>query len=249
MAATYDPSANTVSSYDYDFFGAEFDAPLSSSYDLKDNPHRYAGEYRDPLWGGYYLQARWYDPDLGIFLSRDPAAGFHPYSYGDGSPVMNVDPTGMSAQTSGHVAGETSAGSILFNVFVAPLISMFTKEYWSDVIHNEDQAATFLAVGIVAEAAFFGLDTYAISAGWRGLGASSRWFGQTAADIGLSAGQSVASATMLENSTPTHSSRTSRACRQACSMPAASPASDGGPMRCAAWTLRSEPREGVPRAS
>ncbi len=128
VAATYDPSSNTVSSYDYDAFGAESDAPLSSSYDLKDNPHRYAGAYRDPLWGGYYLKARWYDPDLGTFLSRDPAAGFHPYSYGDGSPVMNVDPTGMSAQTAGHKFGDGLGGTV-FNVLVAPLISMFTKEY------------------------------------------------------------------------------------------------------------------------
>ncbi len=195
VAATYDPSSNTLQSYDYDSFGAEADAPLSSSYDLKDNPHRYAGEYRDPLWGGYYLKARWYDPDLAIFLSRDPAAGFHPYSYSDGSPVMNVDPSGTSAQTSGHVTGETSVGSILFNVFVAPLVSMFTKEYWSDVIHNEDQAATFLAAGIVAEVAFFGLDTYAFSTAWRGLRTATRWSAQNVGDVGLNVGQAAVSAT------------------------------------------------------
>ncbi len=150
VAATYDPSANTVSSYEYDSFGAEEGAPLSSSYDLKDNPHRYAGAYRDPLWGGYYLKARWYDPELAIFLSRDPAAGFHPYSYSDGSPVMNVDPTGMSAQTSGHI-GEQSAGDILFNFFLGAVVGMFSKEYWSDVFHNRDQAAVFLGLGIAAE--------------------------------------------------------------------------------------------------
>ncbi len=195
VAATYDPSANTVSSYEYDAFGAESDAPLSSSYDLKDNPHRYAGEYRDPLWGGYYLQARWYDPDLGIFLSRDPAAGFHPYSYSDGSPVMNVDPTGMSAQTSGHVTGETAWGSILFNVFVAPLVSMFTKEYWSDVAHNRDQAATFLAAGIVAEIAFGALDYAVVSAAWRRVSAGSHWLVQNEVDVALNVGQAAVSAT------------------------------------------------------
>ncbi|MCP4630031.1 MAG: hypothetical protein GY850_41960 [bacterium] len=31
---------------------------------------RYAGEYRDPLWGGYYLRARWYHPDLTTFIAR-----------------------------------------------------------------------------------------------------------------------------------------------------------------------------------
>ncbi len=194
VAATYDPSSNTVTSYDYDSFGAEEGAPLSSSYDLKDNPHRYAGAYRDPLWGGYYLKARWYDPDLGTFLSRDPAAGFHPYSYGDGNPVMNIDPTGMSTQRAGHATGE-KGWSILFNVFVAPLVSIFTKEYWSDVAHNRDQAATFLAAGIVAEIAFGALDYAVVSAAWRGLGASSRWLGQGGVDAGLNFGQAAVSAT------------------------------------------------------
>ncbi len=195
VAATYDPSSNTVKSYDYDSFGAEEGAALSSGYELKDNPHRYAGEYRDPLWGGYYLQARWYDPDLGTFLSRDPAAGFHPYSYSDGNPVMNVDPTGMSAQTSGHVTGETSVGSIVFNVFVAPLISIFTKEYWSDVAHNRDQAARFLELGIVAEVAFFALNSYALSAVWRGLSTATRFTAQSTVDVGLNVGQAAVSAT------------------------------------------------------
>ncbi len=124
VAATYDPSSNTVSSYDYDSFGAEEGAPLSSAYDLKDNPHRYAGEYRDPLWGGYYLQARWYDPDLATFLSRDPVAGFHPYSYGDGSPVMNTDPTGMSSK---HDVG-TEILRFFSNAFYEPIAQMFTAQ-------------------------------------------------------------------------------------------------------------------------
>ncbi len=195
VAATYDPSSNTVTSYDYGSFGAEEGAALSSSYDLKDNPHRYAGAYRDPLWGGYYLKARWYDPDLATFLSRDPVAGFHPYSYGDGSPAMNVDPTGTSAQTSGHVAGETNFGGVLFNVFVAPLISIFTKEYWSDVAHNRGQAATFLGLGIAAEVAFFGLDSLAVSAAWRGLRNATRWTALDAVDVGLNVSQAAVSAT------------------------------------------------------
>jgi len=74
MACTYDAASQTLQSYTYDAFGAPpaKDKP-SGTYDLRDNPFRYSGEYRDPIWGGYYLRARWYDPDLPIFLSRDPA--------------------------------------------------------------------------------------------------------------------------------------------------------------------------------
>ncbi len=108
---------------------------------------------------------------------------------------MNVDPTGMSAQTSGHVTGETSVGSIVFNVFVAPLISIFTKEYWSDVAHNRDQAARFLELGIVAEVAFFALNSYALSAVWRGLSTATRFTAQSTVDVGLNVGQAAVSAT------------------------------------------------------
>ncbi len=194
VAATYDPSSNTVSSYDYDSFGAEADAPLSSSYELKDNPHRYAGEYRDPLWGGYYLKARWYDPDLATFLSRDHVAGFHPYSYADGSPVMKVDPTGMAARDR-HYFGDENVGGVLFNYLVEPLIGIFTPEYWEAVAHNQDQAAVFLAVGIVAEVALYGVETFAWSAAWRGVRHYTRWTAQTALDVGLNVGQAAVAAT------------------------------------------------------
>ncbi|MFM7322915.1 MAG: RHS repeat-associated core domain-containing protein, partial [Armatimonadota bacterium] len=39
---------------------------------------------------------RMYDPDLGTFLSRDPALeGANPYAYADGDPVNAVDPDGL----------------------------------------------------------------------------------------------------------------------------------------------------------
>ncbi|NLW47934.1 MAG: DUF4329 domain-containing protein [Firmicutes bacterium] len=47
--------------------------------------------------GLYYFNARRYDPDLGRFISEDPARdpnNPNPYSYCGNNPVMRVDPTG-----------------------------------------------------------------------------------------------------------------------------------------------------------
>jgi hypothetical protein len=56
MAAEYDADGKALHSYHYDAYGAQADEPLQSTYDLHDNPMQYAAEYRDPIWGGYYLR-------------------------------------------------------------------------------------------------------------------------------------------------------------------------------------------------
>jgi len=42
--------------------------------------------------------ARYYDPELGVFLTRDTELGQKPYAYCDGDPVNRVDPTGHMSQ-------------------------------------------------------------------------------------------------------------------------------------------------------
>lgn len=59
------------------------------------------GKVRDPSTGLNALDARYYDADLGRFLSTDPALDLtsaqtaNAYSYGANNPVMYVDPTGL----------------------------------------------------------------------------------------------------------------------------------------------------------
>ncbi|AGB41141.1 RHS repeat-associated core domain protein [Halobacteroides halobius DSM 5150] len=66
-----------------------------------ENPHRYAGYYYDESTGLYYLNARYYDAEIGRFITRDTFQGFednpqslNKYAYCQGNPVMNVDPSG-----------------------------------------------------------------------------------------------------------------------------------------------------------
>ena len=120
VVAAYDPSAGAVSPYDYDAYGnpgSEEPSAGQASYDLSENPFRFAGEYRDPLWGGYYLRSRWYEPRFQIFVSRDPAHNLNRYGYTDGNPVARIDPSGRSWKGFMAALGSHKPGfMILFGV-------------------------------------------------------------------------------------------------------------------------------------
>jgi RHS repeat-associated protein len=61
-------------------------------------PWRLAGQYCDDETGLHYVVARYYDPQLGRFLTVDPVAdegmSSNPYLYCDGDPINRADPTG-----------------------------------------------------------------------------------------------------------------------------------------------------------
>jgi len=64
---------------------------------------RCSGEQYDSDLGLYYVRARYYNPAMGRFLSRDPNVGYidepatlHKYLYAGGDPVNRVDPGGRA---------------------------------------------------------------------------------------------------------------------------------------------------------
>lgn len=63
----------------------------------------FTGEWRDPDTGLIFLRARWYDPEVGRFISPDPLwgalerpASLNRYAYVENNPVNGVDPTGLA---------------------------------------------------------------------------------------------------------------------------------------------------------
>jgi RHS repeat-associated protein len=59
----------------------------------------FTGRERDSVTGLMYYRARWYDSQLGRFLTEDPkGAGLNLYSYADNEPILNVDPFGLQSQ-------------------------------------------------------------------------------------------------------------------------------------------------------
>lgn len=57
----------------------------------------WAGEQADPGTNLVYLRARWYDPETGQFLTRDPIEAItqDPYGYAGNNPINATDPTGL----------------------------------------------------------------------------------------------------------------------------------------------------------
>ena len=97
--------------YNYDAWGNQqvLDATGNAITDTTNigilNPFRYRSYYFDNETGLYYLQTRYYDPEVGRFLNidsldyADPETinGLNLFAYCDNNPVMNTDPNGTWA--------------------------------------------------------------------------------------------------------------------------------------------------------
>jgi RHS repeat-associated protein len=86
--ALTDEAGNVVQRYSYDAFG---NPTISGSLA---NPFLYTGQMWEPEAGLYYDRARWYEPQSGRFISRDPVAAINPYPYAKGDPTNARDPSG-----------------------------------------------------------------------------------------------------------------------------------------------------------
>jgi len=106
--------------YEYDAFGNSF--TLSGT---TPNNYLYRGEQYDPDLGLYYLRARYYNPQTGRFMSRDPEDGkprnpatLHKYLYANGDPINRIDPRGRDSLI-GYLTGLEISKPFLFVLWVA----------------------------------------------------------------------------------------------------------------------------------
>lgn len=108
IIAILDSDGNLVVKYVYDAWGnhAVIDGNGQDIVNMQHignlNPFRYRSYYYDTETGLYYLQTRYYDPELGRFISQDSIEyadyesvnGLNLYAYCGNNPVMYVDPDG-----------------------------------------------------------------------------------------------------------------------------------------------------------
>lgn len=92
--AEADANGNITATFDYGPYGGR---ALGSS----SKGPGYTGHVNDPETGFIYMQARYYEPGTGRFVSVDPVGSspsnlfnFNRYDYANNNPVVNTDPDG-----------------------------------------------------------------------------------------------------------------------------------------------------------
>ncbi|MEF7657824.1 DNRLRE domain-containing protein [Bacillus thuringiensis] len=102
VIAMTNQNKEVVATYEYDSWGNVLKSDAKGI--AADNPFGYAGYMYDKEIGMYYLIARYYNPDHGVFLSVDPDPGDsddpvtqNGYTYADNNPAMMTDPDGHAA--------------------------------------------------------------------------------------------------------------------------------------------------------
>ena len=216
IIAILDSNGEVVVRYYYDAWGNNAVIDNDGS-DVEDgigalNPFRYRGYYYDTETGLYYLQTRYYDPDLGRFISQDSLEyadpetinGLNLYVYCKNNPVMNVDPNGTLSWkkfwgwlVTGVVAAFAVAALVVGSVFTGGLLSA--------VLVGAGAGALFAMGGsIIKQGGFINADPWQVAkAGGIGAiigaisGAASYGMGVIGASFGEFLGTSFGNATHL----------------------------------------------------
>jgi RHS repeat-associated protein len=109
-----DALGNLTQEYLYDPFGS-----VRNARNDPFNRYRFVGLAHDDATGLIYMNARWYDPQAGRFLSRDPVAGamtdtqsLNLYPYVGNNPLNRRDITGLEEEEEENPQKEAMHGEI-----------------------------------------------------------------------------------------------------------------------------------------
>ena len=155
--------------------------------------------FKGLLWEGtsaglYYMRARWYDPELGRFLSEDPigiAGGINQYAFAAGDPVNGSDPSGekfkwksllgpvvaLAAITIGGATGPIGAAAAFSGGFhalaaaafgsaaAAGVESVFSREPFGRIFLRNFSAAGWILAAEATGAAIPGIGGHLVAVG------------------------------------------------------------------------------------
>jgi RHS repeat-associated protein len=145
VANLIDKDGNIVDAYSYDPFGKTTGVTKNS------NGSRYVGlldVFSDDDSGLLYMWNRWYDPDLGRFLNRDPlglAGGdLNLYRYAANNPLTKVDPFGLYTFIDVHTGGvghinigTSTGGSSNYGLYPREELGLFTWSVQAQVVRQK----------------------------------------------------------------------------------------------------------------
>ena len=157
-----DKTGATVVEYRYDSWGKLLSTSGSLASTLgKNNPFRYRGYVYDEETGFYYLQSRYYNPEVGRFISSDVllstgqgVLGHNAYAYCGNNPIVREDTNGYDWWhwlIAGAVVAATAVACVVTCGGAAAAITAVT------LVSNGFAAATTSAT--VAAGIFIGTST------------------------------------------------------------------------------------------
>lgn len=104
IVAIADDLGNVISEYAYDPWGSVVSVTGTNTEIGNLNPFRYRSYYYDAEIGMYYLQSRYYDPEICRFINCDDVnyiglteseISYNPFAYCENNPINNSDKTGF----------------------------------------------------------------------------------------------------------------------------------------------------------
>jgi RHS repeat-associated protein len=105
VIALIDETGTVVESYEYDAYGRVLDVKDGTGSSIANQKsaigNRYTFQGREIDWetGLIYFRARWYNPETGRWLSKDPigiSGGLNQYAFCGNNPVNFCDPSGLA---------------------------------------------------------------------------------------------------------------------------------------------------------
>ena len=164
VVSFYNNNGVLVASYEYDAWGNIISVKDGSGTDISSNenhianlnPIRYRGYYYDTETGLYYLQSRYYNPQVGRFLNSDNITdsnagvlGFNTFIYCGNNPVNACDPTG-------HFVISAFVSSVLIGAAVGGIVSAVAEAgkqlLQKGKIYDGKAIATSAAIGFICGA-------------------------------------------------------------------------------------------------
>ena len=107
---------------------------IEYAYSIFDDEWNYTGKKLDTVTGLYYFNQRWYDPELGRFLTHDPAGQYaNPYLYGGNNPLVYIDADGEFAFLVPLFTAALQGGLISAGINVGMQLALTGEINWDSV--------------------------------------------------------------------------------------------------------------------
>lgn len=180
--------------YEYNSWGKLLNLTDYSSNGLgRKNPFRFKGYYYDEELGMYYLNSRYYDPEVGRFISpdttdilevQDDLYDKNLYAYCDNNPVMRIDSSGAVWHLAvGAVVGvatqfvaDVGIGLATGSSFGEVISSLSLVDYAAAAIGGAIAASGIGFAGAVVANATLGGTTYLANCSYKGVKANKKDF-------------------------------------------------------------------------